>query len=170
MKPLTKDQISEWQNAYNHAVILENVIIDRVGYVVSVWMKTFGGKLTNWYFGSAREGEVGNFVDHFGGDSVYSIYTECKPHPAPNDGSDMVIIDKFGGEWGWDSSIPLRWLFEDCEDEIIQGKILYEEKLKKKKEDAAVKKSLKKKLDESLANQAKAKLTKEELAALKKVL
>lgn len=99
-----------------------------------------------------------------------TIYVECSPEPKSNDKYEMVIITKDGGEWAWDSSIPLRWLFEDCEEEIINGKTLYDAKLKKKKEEAIVKKTLKKKLDETLAVQAKAKLSKEELAALKRTL
>jgi hypothetical protein len=170
MKPLTKNQITQWEESLAVTSALESVIEDRIGYVIKVWVEAFGGKLTNWYFYGAGENEVGDLKDHMWTDSVHSLHIECNPNIKCNDRHDMVILTKDGGEWAWDSSIPIRWLFEDCEEEIVKGKALYEEKLKKKTEDAAIKKSLKKKLDSALAEKAKAKLTPEELRALKKVL
>lgn len=170
IKPITKDLVDKWDDAVCTASQLEQEIINRVNYVISVWVSAFGGKLTNWWFSSADEGEMGHLADHMSKDSIYSIHIECKPQPKPNDEYSMVIIDKDGSEYGWESEIPLRWLFEDCEDEIVKGKALYDQKLIKKKEAAALRRTLKKKLDTALAEQAKAKLTPEELQALKKVL
>jgi hypothetical protein len=170
MKPITKDQIKAWEKSYQETSNLEEDIQERIGYIIGVWMKAFGGKLTTWWFDGAEEGQVGTLIDHINEDSIYSIYTQCDTEPKSNDDHDMVIIDKDDNEYGWQSEIPLRWLFEDFEQEIIQGKILYDERLKQKKENSVIKKSLKKKLDEALATQAKAKLSKEELAALKRVL
>ena len=168
--PLTKDHFKAWQDAANLAGSLEESINDRIQHIISVWMETFGGKLTNWYFDSADEGQMGNLEDHLYSDAVHSIHVDCNPEPQTNDKYEMVIITKDGGEWAWDSSIPLRWLFEDCDEEIRNGKKLYDEKLKKKKESEAVKKASKKEANEKLVAQAKLKLSKEELAALKKAL
>lgn len=168
--PITEDIVSEWEKHINLANKFEYTILDRITYVIRFWMETFGGKLDTWYFDGADEGEVGSLERHMGKDSVDSIYVICKPNPKDNDSNASVIIDKFGNEYQWESEIPIRWLFEDCEEEIRNGKILFDKHLVQKKADKAVKNSLKKKLDESLANQAKAKLTKEELKALKRIL
>jgi len=170
VNPITQDTFSQWEKSSSLASKMEGVIQDRITYILEVFFGAFGGKLQNWYFDDAAEGRVGDLADNMCSEEIYSIYTDISPQPKPNDGYDFMIIDKFGDEWGWESSVPVRWLFEDFEEEIIKGKALYEVKLKEKQEAAAVQRSLKKKIDSALAEQAKAKLTKEELKALKKVL
>lgn len=167
---LTQDQFSQWENSLAETSRLESMINDRIEYVLSIWFEAFGGKVINWYFNDASEGSLGDLSKNMYPSAIVSIYVDCNPEPKPNDNNSMVILNKFGHEYGWESEIPRRWLFEDCEEEIKQGKILFDQKLIQKKANAAVKKSLQKKLDAALAEQAKAKLSKEELKALKKVL
>lgn len=75
MKTLTKDQFSQWEKSCQLTSRLEGTIQERIGYVVDVWMKAFGGQLTNWYFDDAQESQVGNLEDHMYSDSIH--YNLC---------------------------------------------------------------------------------------------
>lgn len=165
-QPLAKDLLEKWELAMDEAGYLEHQIINRVTYIIEFWFQTFGAKVTNWYFDEAGEGMVGDLIDNLNPNSISNIYTDCKPHPK----GDMVIIDKHGDEYIWESEIPIRWLFEDFEDEVTNGKKLFEEKeltrKSKKKELSLAKKAE----DEKLIAEAKKKLSPQELAAIRRAL
>lgn len=164
--PITPQLVSEWEVARSKASELENQITERIDYILNVWFKTFGGSLKYWYFDGAGENEVGDLAKYMGDESIYGLFIECNP----NSKNEMVIINKDGSEWGWESEIPTRWLFEDFENEIINGKKLYEERAANRK---AKKKELtlaKKQEDATLIEEAKKKLSKKELAALRRSL
>lgn len=166
MKPITKEHYDKWEDAISVAFQHEQVILNRITYILEVWFAAFGAKLENWYFDNAGEGEVGNLCDNVNPDSIVNIYSECKPFPR----KEMVILDKWGDEWGWESEIPLRWLFEDFEDEVNNGKKLFDEKelaRKSKKKELSLAKKMK---DEELIEKAKMKLSPEELAAIRRGL
>lgn len=161
MKPIAKEDFSKWKKSYQITSKLEANIRKRIGYVLDVLMKTFGTKMIDWYF---SDDDYPDLFDNVSRRYINSIIVETESDP--NDGYQLTIIDKNGKEWNWNDSIPLRWLYEDCEKEIIDGKALYDAKLQNK---------LDQKLSQFtkthvIADRAKAKLTPEELEALKKIL
>ena len=166
--PIDKCAIKGWKDAQQTARELEQGIVDRLDYVLKVWFKAFGCELNNWYFEGSEECSMGSL--HLSGDSVYGIFIDdslCNQKIL----DDMIIIDKDGNEYGWADEVPLRWLFDnDFEQEIVAGKKKYEDKELARKEGLKIKRAKQKAEDLNLADIAIAKLSKKELAALKKVL
>jgi len=167
-EPIKQNTVKEWKRIRSEAGALEEDIEQRITYIIRFWFEAFGSKLDTWYFDEAGEGEVGDLSRHMNDDEIDSIYVEMKSHS--NQIGDEYIIDKFGHEYGWESSIPTRWLFENFEQEIIDGKKLYEEKEAARKLKQKEKSAQKKLKDKNLAEVAKSKLSKEELAALRREL
>lgn len=165
-KPIPKNSIDQWEKQYFLTAKLEREIKDRIYYIISVWVQAFGGKLIDWHFSDT--GRNDDFINKIDDRFIHSIGIITNPQPKNNNGHHMVIIDKNGDEYWWEYKIPIRWLFEDCAEEIIKGKALYEENLNKKPVKSA--KEVLKEKNEALIAQAKSKLSKEELAALKKSL
>lgn len=165
-EPITQKLIHDWKVASSEASSMEEEIIERIDHIVRAWFKAFNNELNYWYFDGAAEGEVGDLSKYMGADTIWCIWTELKkecPH-------DMAIIDKNGDVYVWESSIPTRWLFEDFEDEIINGKKLYEQKELERKAKIKTLSTQKKIEDRLLVEEAKKKLSKKELAALKRSL
>lgn len=156
-KPITRGLVVDWEDNRRRADKLEEQIVDRMTYIIQTVCKTFDVKLETWYFSDAQEGQMGHLTwDEPELFSVWDIRNR----------KDMTIITESGEEYYFDNSIPTRWLFENFEEELEEGKKRYEEREEEK---------LKKRLEatdytKKLANNAKKKLTKEELRALKKVL
>lgn len=167
MKAISRKLVLDWKEAAAKAGKLEEEIVNRIDHILRTWFQIYGAKLEYWYFDGAAEGEVGDLHRFMNEDNIYNFYTEAKNYPE----NDLIFIDRDGDEYAWQSEIPTRWLYDDnFEEEIRQGKIKYElqeeERKAKKKQSAA----LKKEINEKLVAQAKLKLSKEELAALKKAL
>ena len=157
----------DWQVSINHSARLENIIIERLSYIVHTIYNIFGYQVNTWYFDDAKEGEVGDLKNHIYNDYINNIIVECKSlkkDPA------IIIFDKNRFEWEKDLGIPVRWLFENFEQEIIDGKKKFEEKeaaRKAKNKEQSAKQKLE---DQELINSAKSKLSKKELAALRRSL
>ncbi len=140
---------------------IEEIIIDRMNYVIRFLYKTFSkNEKFSWWFDGAEEGEVGDFW------SNYESYTGEIQFCTDVGCSNMEIIDKNGDLWVCEGSIPDRWLFEDFENEIIEGKRLLEERNAKKDLEKFQLKERNKSERQKLIDSAKAKLTKQELKAL----
>jgi hypothetical protein len=84
---------------------------------------------------------------------------------------------KDGSEWSYEGLLPSRWLFEDFEDELIEGKQKFDEKeklrklqLKEKKEKKKQKEALRSVEDIKMMSELKKKLSPEELDILKRNL
>jgi hypothetical protein len=166
VKPITRGLVSEWNIASAEVGKMENQIVDRIDYIIRTWFQVFDSKLDYWYFDGAEEGQVGDLKNHMDSYNISNIWTECKKDCS----HEMVILDKNGDEYGWESAILTRWLFEDFEDEIINGKKLYLEKEIERKAKKKIASAQKKIEDTLLVEEAKKKLSKEELAALKRNL
>lgn len=164
---ITPSLVSNWEASRSSYKKLEDTILDRIDYILNTWFSIFGAKLEYWYFEGAAEGEVGDLHRFMSSDSIWNFHTEVKNYPD----NDMIFIDRDGDEYVWQSEIPTRWLYDDnFEEEIKKGKEEFEkrevERLAKKKQKSAEKKAK----DDLLAQQAKQKLSKEELAALRRTL
>lgn len=164
-KGLDKAIVYDWKSAQSMASNLEEAITDRIDYILNTIFKTFDNKLSYWYFDGADEGELGDLSKRMNDGEIDGICTEA----SKSSNGAMIIIDKFGVKWEFSGTIPTRWLYDnEFENELINGKIQYEEKEKirkaKKKELAAAKKAE----DAFLIEKAKKKLTKKELAAIRR--
>jgi hypothetical protein len=164
-KAITESTVSEWESLQRKAAKLEDTITERIDYILRAVFKTFGGDLHYWYFDGAGEGEVGDLSKWMDDNEISAIWTEA----AKKTTSDMIIIDKFGNEWEYDSAIPTRWLYDnEFEVELHNGKLQYEEKEKARKAKQKELTAAKKAEDAALIEEAKKKLTKKELAALRR--
>lgn len=156
-KPLAHGMVADWKENRKRADVLEVQISDRMNYIITTVCKTFNVDLETWYFSDAQEGEMGHL--YWDEPELFSVWDVKEK-------KDMTILTRDGEEYYFDNSIPTRWLFENFEEELENGKRLYEEREEEK---------LKKRLEateytKKLADSAKKKLTKEELRALKKLL
>ena len=76
---------------------------------------------------------------------------------------EMEIIDKFGDEINLGDGFPTRWLEEDFQEELEQGRRRFLEQELAKKEKSASYSSSRKERRLALCKQVKEKLTKEEI-------
>lgn len=161
---VTKELVKQWKTVSLQAGALEDKIVDRIDYIIKTIFKTFDQKLEYWYFYGAGEGEVGRL--RIDGDS-FSVITElARNRNGDYNSQQMVILLKDGSEWGFDGEYPTRWLFEEFEKELTDGKKKFEEQeiaRKLKQKELSVAKNQK---DQSLIESAKKKLSKKELAAI----
>lgn len=158
---------NDWQDSINHSARLENIITERLSYIVHTIYNIFGYQVDTWYFEDAKEGEVGDLNNNIYNGIINNIIVECKSLKKE---PEILIIDKNGSEWEKDLGIPVRWLFENFEQEVIDGKKKFEEKeaaRKAKNKEQSAKQKLE---DQQLINSAKSKLSKNELAALRRSL
>lgn len=162
-KPITPELVKEAEALAIRSGLLEEQIVDRINYIMQSIFKLFSKKNAYWYFYGAGEGEVGNLWAHYDQYHIDVVIDECP-------GESMVILLKDGTEWGFDDSIPTRWLFEDFETELTEGKKKYKELEETRKNTDKTKRLYQKEQDKKLAQVAKGKLTKKELAALKRSL
>ena len=170
-KPITQEHFKQTKLARVHFLEMETEVINRLDYILHKVAQLFDDDLDTWYFNDAEEGEVGNLWPNIDSESIGGYTLECEGKMCNNDIG--VILIRGGVEWDLGESIPLYWLYEDFEEELIFGKAQYELLLEKRRIEEEKQKLAKKKKQEEnklLAEQAAKKLTKEELAALKKSL
>ena len=163
VKPITPFLLEEAEDLANRAGLLEQQIVNRIHFIMTSIFSLFNKKRAYWYFYGAGEGEVGNLWDNIDKLQVNVIIDECP-------GDAMVILLKDSSEWSLDDGFPTRWLYEDFEDELVDGKAKYELKEVQWKAEQKIKLQNIKKEQEKLAKAAKSKLSKEELQALKRTL
>lgn len=165
-EPLTHNTYYQWQAAAANVGRLEDDITSRITYIITKWFEIFGAKLNTWYFDGAEENEVGDLSRYMNDNNIWNIYVDSENFPD----NELYIIDRFGKEYCWQSEIPTRWLFSDFEKEIIEGKKLYEEKEEARKLKRKETTIARKQKDAKLFENAKKKLSKEELAAIRRSL
>lgn len=144
--------LEEHEAAARKANELKGKICSRIDYIWSRIFKTFGESFEWWCFADAAEGEVGCLrIDDI---AIRDFeFDRCLP--------DFEILLKDGTEWGlW--QIPTRWLFEDFEQELVEGKLALE--LKRLKCQQQIKRTAAQK--EQIKKQALEKLSQEERKAL----
>lgn len=135
----------------------------RMNYILNFCVGKVGGKVSWWDWRNGGDGD-----DSAPGDFMHSYSsTALDINGEWTNGDRMIFIDKDGGEWGIEyGEFPIRWLFEDFEDEYTNGLKLYKKKLEEqslKAKGRRIRNSQKKK---ELVASAAMKLTKEERKAL----
>lgn len=113
---LTDAQLEGWQDATKHLQMMQQLVIDRSNYIIETIEKTFERSFKTWWFEGAGEHEVGNPKIY---DGMVHFITEPTQQPA-------LILDNENQEWNLFESFPERWLTEDFEGELINGKGTYQ--------------------------------------------
>ena len=170
VKPISADTITHCKELRNKLNLLEGEIIDRLNYIIYTMFSMWGINFDTWYFEGAEEGEVGNLWRNYASDEISGLVLDFDRHEEEYNSGSITIIDKDGDEWQFYNSIPTRWLFEPFEGELAKGKELFFQQEIARKEALKTKRAKQKEKDLKLAEAAKAKLSPEEIAALKKTL
>lgn len=151
---LSSEFFLEREAAKHKLDLFNEKIIDRITYIRKLIADVFEFEHNCWYVEGAQEGEIGDLDRTL--DSETDIYLEVYPQ------SQSQIIDNNGKIYNLACSFPKRWLFEDFEDELINGKVLYEKFLEEEK----AKRKLDKEIRAEKLKEVKNKLTKEEINLL----
>jgi hypothetical protein len=151
---------------------IDGQINNRIEYIIDLKEKTFKRKCGYfWYHYGAGEGDAGDLEQSLNGDQVSPVieyYRSENIGKTERTAANILLRD--GSLWYLDEGFPIRWLYEAFEEELTNGKLAYEDKEAKDTEKLKQKKELKKQKEAELAKSAQAKLTKEELKALKSSL
>jgi len=126
INPIDRNLLASCKDLCRQAGKMEEQIISRLNYIMETIYETFQTKLKYWYFSGARQGSVGDFFEAYDGPMIGSF--ELSPFI-----DNCAIINKDGEEWWLEDGIPTRWLFEDFEEELAKGKIIYLEKIARDK-------------------------------------
>jgi hypothetical protein len=167
-QPITQETYNNWMELSKQAAVYEGAITDRISFIIYRSCEMFSQGLSTWYFEDAGEGEVGDIYRNLQGNLEFQVELVFKPGSGKE---PMYLILKDDTECDLKKDgFPVRWLFEDFEEEIKSGKQKYKEK------DIIRKTELKRLSEqrrlevEALAQSARSKLSKQELDALRKVL
>jgi hypothetical protein len=164
MTKIDKSDIDQYWSYLNKASAYGNKIEERCDYIIRKIFISCGGGVEYWHFNDAPEGDQGSLHRALDADSVSNFTVETlryydEDHQLLARLDDGSLVELYNG-------FPLRWLYEDFEDELDRGKKRYEKEqldaAAKNKEEKAAKKREKEKLKVSAA----AKLTEEERKAL----
>lgn len=160
MKPLTKSQQNKILSLLSLKAEVEGFVMDRVDYIIEKIADTFDSEVKWWSFPCSSEyHSMGNFYDAYN-DDCFQFEGEFK-----RSHSWTIILDD-GEEYDLNNEFPTRWLYENFEEELINGKKELEQKIAKQKEDKVKKTLLKNSTKKKLLESAKSKLTEEEKKAL----
>lgn len=138
----------------------------RIDHILRRVHQEFNSRLNYWYWDDAPEGDQGQLHRHidrnFRDNSVITSYITDATEGDANEWcivlNDGTVHDFYG--------IPAKWLFEDFESELVEGKRLWEEREAAKKQEKAARRAVKKSAREAAKVSAAAKLTPEERQAL----
>jgi hypothetical protein len=162
-EPINQTILSHREQAKSVLKSLDTVLENRITYIVQQICKAYKTELHTWQFFNYdyEDSSVGDFGRACYVDYINVHITVVNGNNNLGSLSNDKIILKDGTTWGLDH-IPLRWLFEDFEEELTQGCKTYLEQLEKEKELKNIQSKNKKDLIKSI----KSKLTPEELKAV----
>jgi hypothetical protein len=153
--PLNTNIYLEYKN--NGSLLgYESEIRGRLNYILSFIFLHFGGgelNITSWSF-DINYDDCENFDSLLCDDEIQGIIT---PFSKTAKFENILLND--GKKWKFSYSVPIRWLFEGFEKEIVEGREKYLKQSKHNKEKKKLKEINRQEIKESI----KSKLTKEEL-------
>lgn len=168
---LTEQTITKAEQALDKLNEYEKEIDERVGYIIKTIYSTFGMQVDYHLYGTQSEynDEYAStlWTELFNGGIwgsknhktiKFSVSFKKSPKSAP----DCIILTEDGKKIDLTNDFPIRWLTEEFEDELAEGKKRRDDK---DNEHAEAKKA-EKIATESLVKKARAKLTNDELKAL----
>lgn len=152
---LSTSFLLEYNDASTRFIGLDNSLITRVTYIANKICEVYGRSFENWYFLDGDDSGLGEGYGDFTlscRQEFFGITLEVG-YINVEEFSENIVLNNV--EWELPGQIPIRWLTEDFEEELINGKELYDANHKKE-------------IEEILSlNSIKAKLTPEEIAFLK---
>jgi len=160
---ITHEQFQEALQVQRKAYALIDSVDTRCDEIVRKLCNIYGKKLSWWiYSNGAGEDKGDGFFDV----DEYKNAVETKLHGKTNGWINDFdcIID--GDTWDLAQSFPSKFLYEDFEAEVVEGKKLHEKMEEKRKVRDHQKRAKKKLRQEEVLQAAKSKLSKEELKAL----
>ena len=160
---ITPDIIQKRKEMAKELALLDGKIVNRIGYIIKTIYSTFHRKLKYWYVEGAGENEIGDINKIICGDSIETWRLHIEPYHQEN----LIIFDRGNILQYLPDNIPIRWMYEDFENELISGKEKYEVREQEEKLKDKTKKELQKQKKAELIAIAKAKLSPEELKALR---
>ncbi len=159
------------QEAFNTLQMLKQTtnsfkqnIENRLDYILTTVFNSCGDKLRNWYIDGAAEGELGD-IDSIISNNCINTYNLCYDS-VKNVKADNFLIILDNEKWQLLERIPQYWLFENFEQDLRDGLVLYRDQLKNKKEATAKQRATNKRQKEKLIELARTKLTVEEQKAV----
>jgi hypothetical protein len=168
-KVLEKDFFGRALEAQNTVAMYEDKIVNRITYILHKFFAIWDLKLDTWYFDDAEEGEVGNLWRNMDSQTIGRLVVDLTKE-SQRKWADPIFVDKYGVEYEWCNEIPTRWLFEDFEKEVIEGKKKFEEQEAVRKAKQKARSQKQKEEDAKLLEVVKQKLSPKELAALRRSL
>lgn len=164
---LEKDFYGRALDAHKNASMYEDKITDRITFILHKFFAIWDLKIETWYFDDAGEGEIGDLWRNMDSQTISNIVVDFKQESKKN---HPIFVDKHGAEYKWSNEISIRWLFEDFEKEVIEGKKKFEEQEAARKAKQKERTLKQKEEDAKLLEVAKQKLSPKELAALRRSL
>jgi len=137
---------------------------NRINYIIDKIAIVFGCECVKDSY--AMENSYLNFLNYSSEDDLYFIDAFCT---FKIDVSKLVFLNKNNEELYLIDGIPIKWLFSDFENELINGRKLFLKKLEteaKEKEVLSLSLKEKEKKSKQMIKSALKKLNKEEIAAL----
>jgi hypothetical protein len=151
---LTENDYKDIYFAYQRYSEKKELVIQEIERVLSVIAKYFGGKVSNWYFYGAQEGSVGELRlgDIQNAEHNYISFgeIECTEH---------------GNMGEWVGELPSIFLYM-TDEAIVEYIKNVEQKAREREEKEAEKRKAKQQKKNALRQQALAKLTPAERAAM----
>lgn len=144
-----------------HLQKMQGKLSDRMNYIVKTIFRTCGGKLEWWdwknddpnYRSEIVQPDINEF---YGFIKYYSVGSLKNDMIIAKDGQEMIIRDE----------VPIRWLWEDFEEELTNGLAEKKRREELRKEHGEQKALEKKEKNKELRKQAMSKLSPEEMSAL----
>lgn len=123
MKPLKQETITSLQKYLDLAKEEDDKIEERIDYIIRRVYEEFDAEIHTWHPDGYVEGSA---MLHMLDDPFIENIEVLSELP-----EEAGIIDNDGDEWNFNESfsLPLRWLFEDFEQELVEGKRRYVQKL-----------------------------------------
>ncbi len=168
VEKITSEVVVSWKKKKAEADKEEEKILDRIQYILEAIFSSEKSSLEYWWFDGVGKDDdnAGDVEKHMNDKEIWGIVTDGHSGLF---GYNYILND--GREWRYEGSIPARWLYEDFENELLEGKNKFEAReLEKKNSNILNKKSkkIKEQKKKELAISAMAKLSKEEIDAIRK--
>lgn len=160
---ISKKRIEEFEELRIHLEILKDEAADRMQYILDE-IKRVCCKNTKWIEYWDWPGE--NFTNISAEDEWCHLDHSITEASASRSDRFMVILADGEEHDFMYLEIPMKWLFEDFEDELSTGRELYLQKKEKKASQKQKKRAEKQEKTRLLVEAAKRKLTPEERKAL----
>lgn len=109
-------------------LLLERSIRKRITYILHFIVEAVNkGNITWFKFGTGSLPDDNFYINSCGEDRIF-ITSDC------SNPSNLAFIDKNKCIWMLENCIPMRWLWEDFEDEYKDGKQKYLDRMKENQE------------------------------------